>query len=67
MPENLVRAVTIRATHHGCTFSELVAQYIQSGLETPAQTAATTLDLPLIPADAQAPLAQMSRDAIVAL
>ena len=67
LPENLVRAVTIRATHHGCTFSELVAQYIQSGLETPAQPTITTHDLPIIPADAQAPLAQMSRDEIVAL
>ncbi len=67
LPDNLVRAVKIRAAQQGRTVRELVAEYIQSGLNAPTQPTVTTHDLPIIPANAQAPLAQMSRDEIVAL
>jgi hypothetical protein len=67
LPDNLVRAVKIRAAQQGRTVRELVAEYIQSGLNAPVQPTVIAHDLPIIPADAQAPLAQMSRDEIVAL
>jgi plasmid stability protein len=67
LPDNLVRAVKIRAAQQGRTVRELVAEYIQSGLNAPVQPTHAAHDLPIIPADAQAPLAQMSRDEIVAL
>lgn len=67
LPDNLVRAVKIRAAQQGRTVRELVAEYIQSGLNAPTQPTVTTHDLPIIPANAHAPLAHMSRDEIVAL
>ena len=67
LPDNLIQSVTNRAIQHGCSVSTLVATYIQSGLNAPTQPTVTTHDLPIIPADAHAPLAHMSRDEIVAL
>ena len=67
LPDNLIQSVTNRAIQHGCSVSTLIATYIQSGLNAPTQPTITTHDLPIIPADARAALAQMSRDEIVAL
>lgn len=67
LPDNLVRAVKVRDAQQGRTVHELVAAYIQSGLNAPTQPTITTHDLPIIPADARAALAPMSRDEIVAL
>jgi plasmid stability protein len=67
LPDNLVRAVTIRAAQQGRTMHVLVAEYIRNGLNAPSHTSQPAHAIPIIPADAQAPLAQMSRDEIVAL
>jgi len=45
----------------------LGAEYIRNGLNAPSHTSQPAHAIPIIPADAQAPLAQMSRDEIVAL
>lgn len=67
LPDNLVRAITIRAAQQGRMVHDVVAEYIRNGLNVPPHTSQSAHALPIIPADTQAPLAQMSRDEIVAL
>jgi len=67
LPDNLIRAVKIRAAQQGRTVRELVAEYINAGLNqhATASTASHDLGLPIIPAQSDAPLATMTREAII--
>lgn len=69
LPDNLIRAVKVRAAQQGRTVRELVAEYIRNGLNQPVPSGGPVSDLglPLIPMRSDAPLTQMTRDDIVAL
>jgi hypothetical protein len=68
LPENLIRAVKVRAAQQGRTVRELVAEYIRNGLNQPTTPGIPIgeLGLPLIPMRSDAPLSQMTRDEIIA-
>lgn len=69
LPDDLLRAVKIRAAQQGCTLRELVSEYIASGLATPPgqeQPQRNAVAFPVIPTAADAPLATMTRAQIVA-
>jgi hypothetical protein len=67
IPDELIRAVKIRAAQQGRTVRELVSEYIASGLNTPpAQQQRDAVAFPVIPTAADAPIATMTRAQIVA-
>ena len=69
LPDDLLRAVKIRAAQQGRTLRELVSEYIASGLATPPgqqQPQRNAVAFPIIPTAADAPLATMTRAQIVA-
>ena len=67
LPDDLLRAVKIRAAQQGRTLRELVSEYIASGLATPpGQVQRNAVAFPVIPTAADAPIASMSRAQIVA-
>ena len=67
IPDELIRAVKIRAAQQGRTVRELVSEYIASGLNTPpAQQQRDAVAFPVIPTATNAPIATMTRAQIVA-
>lgn len=67
LPDDLIRATKIRAAQTGRTVRELVTEYITAGLNgTISAPAAAPTAFPVIPTAADAPLASMTREQIIA-
>ncbi len=67
LPDDLMRALKIRAAQQGRTIRELVSAYISAGLAgTPANAGTGTVAFPVIDADPHAALVTMTREQIIA-